>query len=85
MASEPNYANENRSFLNISSNPRKNHFHHTVAKYVILTAVPSKKYCKCQNIKYLKNVPESRDSCKISTAFSSLKDAMSLVAVMHAI
>ena len=39
MASKPNYANENQSILNISSNPRKNHFHHAVAKYEYLILV----------------------------------------------
>ena len=67
MAAKPNYANENQSILNISSNPRKNYFQHAVAKYKVLTAVPSKKYRNSVKISsILENVPESNDLCKTS-------------------
>ena len=50
-----------------SSNPSKNYFYNAVAKYKVLTEVPSKKFCN--SVKMLsisKNIPESRDSCKTS-------------------
>ena len=50
MEAKPNYANENQSFLNITSNSRKNHFQHTDAKYQVLTTVPSKKCCNSVKI-----------------------------------
>ena len=77
------YANQQVCFLHNSLNPSKNYFQHAVAKYQVLTAVPSKKYCnsvKMSNI--FKNVPESSDSCKTSieqnnsTEWKNLKNSI---------
>ena len=55
-----------------SSNPSKNYFHNAVAKYKVLTEVPSKKYCNgVKMLSISKNIPESRDSCK--PLYSGLK------------
>ena len=60
---------------NSSSNPSKNYFQHAVVKYLVLTAVPSKKYCNSQNIKYFKECFRVTWSCKASiTLYKICKD-----------
>ena len=66
--SKTNYANETKSFLHILSNPKKDYFQDAVAKYKVLTAVPSKKYCNSVKISsILRSVTESREHAKFYT------------------
>ena len=44
MAAKPNYANETQSFLHISSNTTKLHFHHAVAPHQVTLTLPPKIY-----------------------------------------